>query len=55
MIDGTHVESWDMEMGSVDEDYEDGRRCELVTVFTSTDTSTDVHPIRCTVLIFPPI
>lgn len=27
LIDGTHVESWDMEAGDVDENYDDGRRC----------------------------
>ncbi|CAM9199616.1 unnamed protein product, partial [Hapterophycus canaliculatus] len=27
LLDGTHVESWDMAAGTVDEDYEDGRRC----------------------------
>jgi len=27
LIDGTHVESWDMSAGGVDENYDDGRRC----------------------------
>lgn len=27
LIDGTHVESWDLEARGVDEDYDDGRRC----------------------------
>lgn len=31
LIDGTHVESWDIEAGGVDENDDDGRRC----VFTS--------------------
>lgn len=31
LIEGTHVESWDMSAGGVDEDYEDGRRCTTQT------------------------
>lgn len=27
LLDGTHVESWDMTAGTNDEDIEDGRRC----------------------------
>ncbi len=27
LIDSTHVESWDMSAGDVDENYADGRRC----------------------------
>lgn len=32
-IQGTHVESWDVDAGTVDDNFEDGRRCVVYLVF----------------------